>query len=187
MEERMGIVQVTLSMSVDGYITGPDPTEELPLGTAADVIAPGGERWMVDEIHAGAGAVVAGRRVYDHVNGWGEEPPFRMPVFVPTHRPHDVRVAGATTFTFVRDVESAIAQAKAAAGDKNVYLMGGANTVDQALRLGLVDELNLHIEPALLGGGARLFADVGSDRIRLERTRLIEGPATTHVQFRVLR
>lgn len=110
-----------------------------------------------------------------------------MPVFVPTHRPREVRVAGATTFTFVPDVQSAIKQAKAAAGDKNVLLMGGASTADQALQLGLVDQLSLHIEPVLLGGGTRLFADVGSDRIRLERTRLIEGPRATHVQYRILR
>jgi dihydrofolate reductase len=183
----MGVVEISLSMSLDGFITGPDAGEEQPLGTGGDVLRPGGERWMIDELFAAAGAVVAGRGVYDHVHGWGEEPPFKMPVFVPTHRPREVRVAGATTFTFVTDVESAIAQAKAAAGDKNVYIVGGASTVDQALRLGLVDELNLHIEPALLGGGNRLFADVGRDRIRLERTRLIEGPSTTHLRFRVLR
>jgi dihydrofolate reductase len=134
-----------------------------------------------------AGAVVAGRATYDHVHGWGEDPPFKMPVFVPTHRPHPVRVAGATTFTFVADVEIAIAQAKVAAGDENVHLMGGAGTVDQALRLGLVDELDLHIEPVLLGGGTRLFAGVGDDPIKLERTRLVAGPTSTHVRFRVVR
>lgn len=142
---------------------------------------------MVDESTAAAGAVVAGRRTYDIVDGWGADPPFKMPVLVPTHRPREARIAGATTFTFVPDVESAIAQAKAAAGDKNVLIMGGASTADQALQLGLVDQLNLHIDPVLLGGGTRLFADVGSDRIRLERTRLIEGPRATHVQYRILR
>lgn len=184
----MGVVEVTLALSLDGYVTGPHPTAEQPLGIGgADVIGPGGERWMVDEAVAAAGAVVAGRRTYDIVDGWGEDPPFKMPVFVPTHRPREVRIAGATTFSFVPDVESAVAQAKAAAGDKNVLIMGGASTADQALQLGLVDQLNLHIEPVLLGGGTRLFADVGSDRIRLERTRLIEGPRATHVQYRILR
>ena len=120
----MGVVEISLSMSLDGFITGPDAGEEQPLGTGGDVLRPGGERWMIDELFAAAGAVVAGRGVYDHVHGWGEEPPFKMPVFVPTHRPREVRVAGATTFTFVTDVESAIAQAKAAAGDKNVYIVG---------------------------------------------------------------
>jgi dihydrofolate reductase len=183
----MGAVEVALSMSLDGFITGADPSDDKPLGTADNVLRPGGERWMIDEVHAAAGAVVAGRTVYDHVHGWGEDPPFKLPVFVPTHRPQEVRVAGATTFTFVPDVASAIAEARAAAGEKNVYLMGGANTVDQALRLHLVDILNLHIEPVLLGRGTRLFANVGSDQIKLERTRLIEGTATTHLQFRVRR
>ncbi len=183
----MGVVKVTLSMSLDGFITGKDPNTEQPLGTAGNVLRPGGERWMVEELFANAGAVVAGRAVYDHVHGWGEEPPFRMPVFVPTHRPQEVRVAGATTFTFVTDVETAIAHAKATAGEKDVYLMGGASTVDQALRAGLVDELNLHIEPVLLGAGTKLFADIGPDQIRLERTGLIEGKDSTHLRFRVLR
>ena len=109
-----------------------------------------------------------------------------MPVFVPTHRPHDVRVAGETTFTFVPDIETAIEMAKDAAGDKNVYLMGGATTVNMALRAGLVDELLLHIEPVLLGGGARLFDELGEQRIRLERTRLFEGDPSTHLWLRVL-
>ncbi len=121
------------------------------------------------------------------MDGWGEDPPFKMPVFVPTPRPREIRVAGATTFTFVAAVESAVAQAKAAAGDKDVYILGGASTADQALRLGLVDELNFHIESVLLGGGTRLFADLGPDQIRLERIRLVEGPNAIHARFRVLR
>ncbi len=108
-----------------------------------------------------------------------------MPVFVVTHRPREVRVAGATTFTFVDGVETAIEQAKKAAGDKNVYIAGGASVADQALRLGLVDELDLHIEPVLLGGGTKLFADLGGERIDLERVRLIEGAVSTHVRYRV--
>lgn len=116
----------------------------------------------------------------------GDEPPFEVPVFVPTHRPRDVRVAGATTFTFVPDVKTAVTMAKEAAGDKNVYLMGGANTANQALRLGLVDELILHIEPVLLGAGARLFADLGDQRIPLERVKVVEGEKSTHVWLRVL-
>jgi dihydrofolate reductase len=97
------------------------------------------------------------------------------------------RCRRATTFTSVPDVETAIARAKAAAGGKNVHIMGGASTANQALRAGLVDELNLHIEPVVLGAGARLFVDVGPDPIRLERTRLVDGPVTTHLRFRLLR
>jgi dihydrofolate reductase len=180
-----GLVHVNLSMSLDGFITGRDPTPERPLGDAADIIRPGGERWIAGETMKAAGAVVAGRTVYDHTDGWGDDPPFKMPTFVPTHRPMETRVAGATTFTFVPDVETAIAMAKEAAAGKNVYLMGGAHTVNQALRAGLVDELLLHIEPVLLGGGARLFEDLGDTRIDLERTRLVEGTPSTHVWFRV--
>jgi dihydrofolate reductase len=184
----MGIVEITLAMSLDGLITGPDPTAAHPLGVYGDdILRPGGERWMVDESITNSGAVVAGRTVYDHTDGWGDEPPFRMPVFVPTHRPLAPRVAGATTFTFVPDVRTAVAEARKAAGDKNVLIMGGAATANQALRLGLVDELNLHVEPVLLADGARLFAGLDRTPIRLERVRLIEGPATTHFRFRVVR
>src|SRR5215208_5169329 len=105
----MGVVEITLSMSLDGFVTGPHATAEQPLGAGGDaVLRPGGERWMVEESFGNAGAVVAGRTVYDHTDGWGDEPPFRMPVFVPTHRPREVRTAGATTFTFVPDVATAI-------------------------------------------------------------------------------
>jgi dihydrofolate reductase len=184
----MGKVHVILSMSLDGFITGPDPGAEQPLGKGGDAfLRPGGAPWMVDEVLAAAGAVVVGRAMYDHVHGWGGDPPFKKPVFVVTHRPREVRVAGATTFTFIPSVEAAVTRAKAAAGDKDVYIGGGASVADQALRQGLVDELDIHVEPVLLGGGTRLFADVGRDPIRLERTRLIEGEGTTHLRFRVLR
>lgn len=182
----MGIVEVSMSMSLDGFITGPDPTPEHPLGSADWIIRPGGERWMAERMRAAAGAVVAGRTVYDHTHGWGEEPPFGLPVFVPTHRPRGRRVAGRTTFDFVPDVATAIAKAKEAAKGGNVYLMGGANTIDQALRAGLVDELELHIEPVLLGGGTRLFDHLDPAPIKLERINLVEGTPSTHLRFRVL-
>lgn len=181
-----GLVQISLSMSLDGFITGKNPTVEDPLGGADDILRPGGEMWIVEETFADAGAVVAGRTVYDHTNGWGPNPPYRMPVFVPTHRPHEVRVAGETTFTFVPDVETAIAKAKEVAGEKNVHIMGGADTANQALRAGLVDELIVHIEPVLLGSGTKLFDDLGDKRIRLEKTRLHEGKRSTHLWFRVI-
>ena len=186
-DDVMGLVHITLAVSLDGYVTGADPTPEQPLGTAGDVIAPGGERWMAEKTLAEAGAVVAGRRTYDHVHGWGEEPPFRLPVFVPTHRPQPVREAGATTFTFVPDVGTAIAAARDVAGDADVYVMGGARTADQALALGLVDEVRLHVFPVLLGAGEQLFTDLGGGRISLERTELVGGPRATHVVYRVRR
>jgi dihydrofolate reductase len=108
-----GIVQITLSMSLDGFITGPDPNQQQPLGAGgAGLLRPGGTPKMVEELFAASGATVVGRAMYDHVHGWGDEPPFKMPVFVVTHRQHEVRVAAATTFTFVGDVETAVAQAK---------------------------------------------------------------------------
>ncbi|HEY2204176.1 MAG TPA: dihydrofolate reductase family protein [Pseudonocardia sp.] len=183
-----GIVQITLSMSLDGFITGPDPDQRQPLGAGgADLLRPGGTPELVEEVLAATGATVVGRAMYDHVDGWGDEPPFTMPVFVVTHRHHEVRVAGRTNFTFVGDVGTAVAQAKVAAGEKNVYIGGGASIADQALRLGLVDVLDLHIEPVLLGGGTRLFADIGGEPIALERTNLVEGEPTTHLRFRVSR
>src|SRR4051794_7817179 len=106
-----GAVQIALSMSLDGYVTGKNPTIEEPLGNADDVIRPGGEFWIVTETFEDAGGVGAGRTVYDHTRGGGEDPPFRMPVFVPTTRPREPRVAGETTFTFVEDVETAIRMA----------------------------------------------------------------------------
>lgn len=184
-----GIVEVSLSMSLDGYITGPDPTPEQPLGKADWVIRPGGERSTAERIIASMGAVVAGRTVYDHTHGWGDEPPFGVPVFVPTHRPREPRVAGRTTFTFVPDVATAVARAKEVARESggNVYLMGGADVADQALRAGLVDEIELHIEPVLLGAGTRLFDALGEEPIRLERIDLVAGTPSTHVRYRVLR
>jgi|SRR6266700_1772630 len=187
----MGVVEVHMSMSLDGFVTGPNATEGQAFGDGGAVLhawlRSGDERRLVDEAFAAAGAAV-GRRVYDQVDGWSDDPPFGMPVFVPTHRPHDMLVKGETTFTFVTDgIESAIRRAKAAAGDKNVHIMGGASTADQALRLGLVDEVHVHLVPVLLGAGTRLFADLGGDQIALERIGLIEGTVATHLRFRVVR
>ncbi|MEV4319775.1 dihydrofolate reductase family protein [Actinocrispum sp. NPDC049592] len=180
-------VQVTLSMSLDGYITGPKVSADLPLGTAANVLRPGGDLHKPQDILAVTGATVVGRTIYDHTDGWGEEPPFRMPVFVVTHRARPVRIAGETTFTFVGSVAEAVAEAKQAAGDKDVYIGGGASIADQALNLDLVDELFLYIEPVLLGGGTRLFASLEERQITLERVRAVEAPISTHIHYRVLR
>ena len=178
-----GVVQVSLSMSLDGYITGSDPTMQHPLGDAADIIRPGGERWMVDEVMHAAGAVVAGSTVYDQTQGWATTPRSRCLPFVPTHRPHDVRVAGETTFTFVPDIET---HGEGRCRRQERLPDGRRDHRQPAPRAGLVDELLLHIEPVLLGGGARLFDELGEQRIRLERTRLFEGDPSTHLWLRVL-
>ena len=142
---------------------------------------------VLDEAFRSTGAVVVGRRMFDNARGWGDNPPFHMPVFVLTHEAREkVAKEGGTTFTFVNDgIESALEQAKAAAGDKNVSVGGGANTIQQYLGAGLVDEMQIHIAPMLLGGGVRLFEDLDTRPIELERTRVIDSPEVTHVRFRV--
>lgn len=116
---------------------------------------------------------------------WGEEPPFHKPVFVLTHHPRQPLVLGETTFTFVSDgIESALAQAREAAGDLDVQVSGGAEACNQYLAAGLVDEVQINLVPLLLGGGERLFAGIGPD-LKLEQTRVVEAPGVTHLFYRV--
>jgi dihydrofolate reductase len=203
-----GNVTFEISMSLDGFIAGPNDGPELGLGE-------GGERlheWVVelaswrerhglaggktdadaerlDEAFKATGAIVIGRRMYDNAHGWGENPPFHMPVFVLSHEARaPVVKEGGTTFTFVTDgVESALNQARAAAGDKNVAVGGGANTAQQFLRAGLLDEIEIHLVPVLLGAGVRLFDHLGTAPIELETIRVIESPGVTHLRYRVVK
>ena len=163
----------------------------------------GGERneddAIVAETIAATGATVMGRKMFSGGSGpweddpmadgwWGDDPPFHGPVFILTHHARDpVEKEGGTTFTFVTDgIESALEQARAAAGDKDVTLGGGADVASQYLDAGLLDEIQLHVAPILLGGGARLFENPGGAALpRLEQTRVIESPAVTHVRYRV--
>jgi len=141
-----------------------------------------------------------GRRMYSGGEGpweddpnadgwWGDDPPFHHPVFILTHHPRKpVTKEGGTTFTFVTDgIESALDQARAAAGDKDVAVGGGADAAQQYLKAGLLDELQIHIVPVLLGGGVRLFDNLDSDDVELEVTGMIESPAVTHVSYRVVK
>jgi dihydrofolate reductase len=128
------LVEVDISMSLDGFITGPDE-QAAGLGRGGEPLHywftkdPAGPDLLDDALFATAGAVVTSRKVYDGTDGWGESGFYRMPVFVLTHRPHEVVVKGETTFTFVTDgIESAIAQARAAADEKKVHIMGGATS-----------------------------------------------------------
>jgi dihydrofolate reductase len=185
------LVEVDISMSLDGFITGPDE-QAAGLGRGGEPLHywftkdPAGPDLLDDALFATAGAVVTSRKVYDGTDGWGESGFYRMPVFVLTHRPHDVVAKGETTFTFVTDgIESAIAQARAAAGAKKVHIMGGATIVQQALRAGLVDSLHLHVAPIILGAGTRLFDNL-THPIQLERTEIVESDCATHLRFRVL-
>ena len=145
---------------------------------------------------SGAGAVVMGRRMFSGGAGpwendpnadgwWGDEPPFHVPVFVLTTHPRaTVELRGGTSFTFVTDgIESALEQARRAAGSRHVQLAGGANVVQQYLHAGLVDELRIHLVPLFLGGGVRLFGDRGP---ALELLEVIDSPSATHLRYRVL-
>jgi dihydrofolate reductase len=207
--DGMGIVTAHMSMSLDECIAGPNAGAGNPLGDGGVLIQP----WMFDlasfremqgltggqtnkddeelrQRFAPTGAVVMGRRMFDEGEGpWGDKPPFRMPVFVVTHQPRERLVKeGGTTFTFVTDgIESALEQAKVAAGDKNVNIAGGADTVQQFIRAGLLDELEIHLAPLLFGEGIRLFDKIGPQHVELENMRVVASPKVTHLRFRVVK
>ncbi|MET0955231.1 MAG: dihydrofolate reductase family protein [Cryobacterium sp.] len=189
----MGTVEANISMSLDGFVTGPDLDRYPGLGRGGEILhAWTGERRAMDlamgEERQIAGSVITSRRIFDDTDGWAAENGFfRLPVFVLTHRPHPVVVTGETTFTFVTGgIREAVEAAQAAAGHRVVHIMGGAGVIQQALAAGLVDELFLHVAPVLLGGGTRLFEHI--DRvISLERAEVVESRYSTHLRYRVLR
>lgn len=184
-----------MSMSLDGYVTGPNDSRENPFGDGAGMLhdwifdqATDADRALLDEAIAGTGAIVMGRTSFDKNEGdggWGEGGPLGdVPCFVVTH--HEPTETYAAAFTFVTDgVRSAIEQAKTAAGDKVVGLHG-ATVMQQAVPLGLVDEIHVHVVPVLLGGGTPLFGALDS-AISLERTNVLVTPAATHIDFLVVR
>jgi dihydrofolate reductase len=193
----MGKVTCNISMSLDGCITGPNVSVGNGLGD-------GGERlhdWMfdaktetdaaiVDETYRSTGAVILGRRMFDvGFEPWGDPPPFRMPVFVVTHEERQpLPMQGGTTYTFVTDgIAAALGLARAAAGDKDVGVWGGADVVRQYLSSGLLDEMEIHLIPMLLGGGVRLFEGLDPEGIELRRTRSVETPSANHLRFDVVR
>jgi dihydrofolate reductase len=151
---------------------------------------------IVEEAMTGVGAVIMGRNMFGGGPGpwgedpwsgwWGDDPPFHVPVFVLTHhRREPLEMQGGTTFHFVTDgIESALAQAREAAGGQDVRLGGGAEAAQQYLAAGLVDELQLNVVPVLLGGGKRLFENVGAD-VRLEQTRVVHAPEVIHIRHRL--
>ena len=213
--QGMSKVRVHISVSADGYVAGPDQSLENPLGVGGErlhdwVVAlrawrkphglEGGEvnasTPVVEESLANVGAEIMGRGKFgggpgpwaDEWRGWwGDEPPFHMPVFVLTHHERDPLTLSDTTFTFVTDgIEAALDRARDAAGGKDVLVGGGASVINQYLAAGLVDELELHVVPLVLGGGARLFDGLGPD-LQLEQVRVIEAPGVTHLKYRVVR
>lgn len=179
-----------MAMSLDGFIAGPDDTPENPAGR-------GGERlfaWSDDTaesraLHAeyeATGAVLAGRRTYDLVNGWDGDHHDGVPMFIVTHRPPSDVPSGAGRYTFVTDgVESAVAQAKEAAAGRDV-LLHGADVAQQCLRAGLLDALVIHLMPVLLGRGRRMFENLGPDQVELELVSLREAAQATHLHYRVV-
>ncbi len=192
----MGKVTADISMSLDGFVTEPNSGPGNPLGDDPGRL----HDWMfskktatdaeiVDEIYATTGAVLIGKRMFDvGVEPWGDPPPFGMPVFVVTHESRDpLPRQGGTTYHFVNGgLEAALADARAAAGDKNVGIWGGANIVTQYLQAGLLDEIQIHLIPVLFGGGRRLFEGLPS-RIELEIVRVLDTPEATHIRYRVRR
>jgi len=210
----MSKVRVHISVSADGYVAGPNPTLEDPLGEGGEGLhewavrlrawrephgLEGGEvnasSAVMEESLANVGAEIMGRGKFGGGPGpwaddpwlgwWGDEPPFHMPVFVLTHHEREPLTLADTTFTFVTGgIEPALDQARAAAAGKDVAIGGGAATIDQYLAAGLVDELELNVVPLVLGGGARLFEGLGPE-LRLEQVRAVEAPGVTHVKYRV--
>ncbi len=199
----MAKVTADISMSLDGFVAGPNDSVESGLGEGGERLHEwlyelaswrerhgyeGGETGtdsdILDEAFENTGAFVMGRRMFDLAEGrWGDDPPFHAPVFVLTHKAQEPLVKeGGTTFTFVTDgVESAVEQARAAAGGGDVSVPGGANAIQQCLKAGLLDELQVHLVPVLLGDGVRLFAQL--DGIELVIARVIESPGVTHLRF----
>ncbi len=160
-------------MSLDGCIAGPNDSREQPLGDGGtrlhDWMSTTTQEMMQGGTPATIGAIVTGRRTYDLVDGWGGSHRIAgVPVFVLTHDVPATVPQGATPFAFVTDgIESALKQAKAAAGDKQVYVMGSASIAQQCVQAGLLDEIQLHLVPMLLGGGIRLFDHIGTKPIQL--------------------
>ncbi len=212
----MGIVRCHISVSVDGYVAGPNQSLEDPLGERGEELhgwAVELDRWrhehgkeggvtnasspVMEETIANVGVEIMGRGKFGGGPGpwpedpswdgwWGEDPPFHHPVFVLTHHEREPLTLSDTTFHFVTDgPEAALELAREAAGDADVMIGGGAETIDQYLRLGLLDELELHVAPIVLGGGSRLLEDVGD--LKLEQLRAVEAPGVTHLKYRVVK
>lgn len=210
----MARLRFQISMSLDGFIAGPSQSEENPLGEGGMQLHQwvfGLEAWrrrhgleggevnasanVIEESLEGVGATVMGRNMFggrgpwgdDPWEGWwGDDPPFHTPVFILTHHSRaPVAKRGGTTFTFVTDgIESALEQAFAAADGADVALAGGADVAQEYLGAGLIDEMQIHLVPVLLGDGARLFDNLGAATPKLELTSVVDAPGVTHLTYR---
>jgi dihydrofolate reductase len=209
----MSKVKLHMTMSLDGYVAGPNQSTDDPLGVGGSDL----HRWLVpleafrrahggeggdvnastpvaEEILGGVGATIMGRNMFGGGPGpwdeswqgwWGDDPPYHGPVFVLTNHPREpLELRGGTTFQFVTDgIDSALEQARAAAGDKDVSIGGGASAAQQYLRAGLLDELVVSIVPVFLGGGARLFDNLPPSTARLRQVEAIDAPGVTHIRY----
>jgi dihydrofolate reductase len=179
----MGKVFVDMAMSLDGFVAGPNNEDS---GLHDWYFAPSGNATIViDELLQTIGAMIIGRRVFgDHPDGF--DTPYKVPHFVLTHQARQMVSNGGVPFVFVDNgIESALARAQVAAGEKAICVAGGAATVQQYLNAGLVDEVQIHLVSLLLSDGLRLFDQVAP--LQLERTRVLESPGVTHLRFRVVR
>ena len=200
----MGKVRAGITMSLDGFVTGNHDRLGAGLGDGGERLHywvfggpwtyEGGSKGEPDDVDkayledafSNGGAWLVGRTMHDVVDGWGDDPGFGVPVFVVTRRPHATVVKGDTTFEFVTEgAAAALDRARAAAGDKDVIVMGGADLLRQYLAAGVVDEFVLTIAPVLLGSGKRLFDGIERTDIAFERTGVVESPYATHVRYEV--
>jgi dihydrofolate reductase len=195
-------VVAAITISLDGYITGPNDGPGRGLGDGGERLhywvfggpwsyeadpsseATGADKEYLDRAMARAGAVVIGRGMYEAAEAWGGQNPFGVPLFVVTHRPEDV--PSEDGFTFVDGLDEAIARARQAAGSKDISVGGGADVIRQALRAGQVDELAISIAPVILSGGKRLF-DGFEQTLNLEHVALLQSPFATHITYRLVR
>ena len=180
----MGKVFLDMAVSLDGFISGPNNSDG------------GLHNWyfsetdkslqILEELQSGIGAMILGARAFgDSPDGF--DTPYKIPHFVLTHTPRATVSRDGAEFNFVTDgIHSALEQAKAAAGDKDVCIAGGANTAQQFLNAGLLDEIQLHLVPVMLGDGVRLLEHFGTG-IKLEHSRVIEAPLATHLRYRVVK
>lgn len=195
-------VTAAITISLDGYVTGPNDGPGNGLGDGGERLhywvfggpwsyeaeptgeATGADKEYLDGAMARAGAVVVGRGMYEAAEAWGGQNPFGVPLFVVTHHPEDAPSEGG--FTFVDGLDEAIARARQAAAGKDISVGGGADVIRQALRAGHVDELSISIAPVILGGGKRLF-DGFEQTLNLEHEALVQSPFATHITYRIVR
>jgi dihydrofolate reductase len=215
----MARLRLSITMSLDGYVAGPDQSVSDPLGKGGEKLhewafavrtfrqvhgMEGGKTGPNDEVAAESvqniGATIMGRHMFGGGDGpwstnppwkgwWGDNPPYHTPVFVLTHHPRKpLEMEGGTTFHFVTDgIHSALEQAKTAARGKDVALGGGANVAQQYLKAGLLDEMEIHVVPLLLGGGARLFDNTDGRQTAYDCVRVVNSPSVSHYKYRLER